>query len=220
MENNIRQSKALKYGFVAVAIVLGIAVAGTINFINAQDTDQLLKLPSMTVPEWYLGKKVSIDEAKQNAKFDMKVPRALPQSTMLKNVFLSEDGNRALILYSNPSMKAINGPGNALPIPAQIVVEMGVMETNPIPGLKQPIPPIRVFVQEGDQPASEVAQIPQDPDFTFLTINDMEGVGREAKVSGGIYQPASVAWWANNTYYIISADMPLQALVRIAESMV
>lgn len=220
MKNNIKQMKAMKFGLAGVVVVLGMALAGTMNLISVQHNDQLMTAPAMTVPEWYLGKKVSIDEAKQNAKFDMKVPTALPESTSLKNVFLSEDANRALILYSNPTMKVIKGPAGTLSISAEIVIEMGSMETNPIPGLKEPIPPIRVFVQEADRPELEVAQIPQDADFTFVTINGIEGVGRETKVAGGIHQPASIAWWSNNTYYIISADLPLQALLRIAESMV
>lgn len=220
MVNNKKQ--ILQKAILSAAIVGSAFILAQILSANSTQGLGTINEPGLTLPESYLGEKTMIADAKQNAKFEVKAPTDLPQSTSVKDVYMSDDGTRVLILYSNPTMNTIDNAGGAtLPVTGEIVLSMGAQETNPIPAAKSTeLLPMRILVKEEGGQERLVAEIPQtQTNLMSVTINGMEGIGIDAASDTlGNRQPARVIWWDDGVLYTLAADLELPELVRIAES--
>jgi hypothetical protein len=164
-----------------------------------------------------MGKKVGIDEARQISKAEVKVPTKLPESTSLIQSYVSDDGERVTILYSNPKLETIKNFGATELPESQIIVTMQKMTNNPIQNIGESLPVI-ITVQEEGKPEKAVEVKPTTPTFDYTTINGVDGVIIQKRSEQN--RPFSeISWWSNNTLYQIYADLPSSELQKIAESM-
>jgi hypothetical protein len=207
---------------IGISITL-VAIAFAMSMVVAQIGPKMNETASagMSIPISNISEKSTLEKAKQNAQFVMKVPTKLPLSS-LKETYADKDGSSVLILYSDSHMKSINQIGGADIGSAEIVLTMGKKDFNPIPAAKDKnVPPMEVFTKYPNGTEIVNRYIPQTPaDFISVTINGIDGIGFESKSDNmENMQPATIRWWDNNTLYTLYGYTSVQELVKIAESM-
>jgi len=66
-------------------------------------------------------------------------------------------------------------------------------------------------------------QVKNTPPFVVLEVNGSRVIGHEpvdtTALGGTVHNPGAVMWWTDGKRYQVIADMPLEELLRIAESL-
>lgn len=202
--------------------MVAIAFAISVVVIQVGSTGDKTSSVGMSVPISDISDKSTLEKAKQNAQFAMKVPTKLPMSS-LKEVYVDKDGSSVMVLYSDPNMKSLNHIGGVNIGSATIVLTMGKESLNPIPSAKNKdsVLPMKLSTLYPNGTEKIVGYIPQTPaSFVSVTIKGVDGIGFESKLDDvGNLQPATMRWWDNNTLYTLYGYTSVQELVKIAESM-
>ena len=210
---------ALKIGLSVTLVAIAFVMATVLTHIgpNMDETASA----GMSVPISQISEKSTLEKAKQEAQFVMKVPTKLPSSA-LKEVYADKDGSGVMILFSDPNLKSINQIGGADIGSAEIVLTMGKKDFNPIPGaIDKNVSPMKISSIYPNGTEIVNGYLPQTPaDFVPVTINGISGIGFESRPDDmGNMQPATIRWWDNNTLYTLYGHTSVQELVKIAESM-
>jgi hypothetical protein len=214
---DVKMKYAKKIGFALASVASAFVLSLILTTIQTTDVRESVYSPGLVLPESTMGKKVGIDEARQISKAEVKVPTKLPESTSLIQSYVSDDGERVTILYSNPKLETIKNFGATELPESQIIVTMQKMTNNPIQNIGESLPVI-ITVQEEGKPEKAVEVKPTTPTFDYTTINGVDGVIIQKRSEQN--RPFSeISWWSNNTLYQIYADLPSSELQKIAESM-
>ena len=145
------------------------------------------------VPISTLGESVSINDVRSMVKFQVEKPVRIPMGSNLDDVRIGNNGKLVTLLYVNPTIPTISmyasGVGFA-------VLEM----VDP----KPEAPPI--YLPNG---------------FKRVKVNLNSGFAREA--SGAEFdnrdEPGQLQWWQDGVHFVILANLPIEQLKQIAESM-
>lgn len=145
------------------------------------------------VPLSNLGESVSLDEAKSMAPFAILTPQHLPEGSALKDVRVADGGKVVSLLYTNPRLTPLS-------IYTSDVAVAVLLSSDPL----QSSPP--VYLPSG---------------FTNVSINGSQGFAREPVVQGfaGVVEPGQLQWWRDAARCSIFANLSLDDLKVIAESM-
>lgn len=218
MNTHDSKQKFAKIAMGVVMVILAFAVFSVIDMPVAENIVSAGLARSLSEGAY----KVSLEEASQLTQMRILTPDSLPQSTTLKDVYVDRGETGVIILYSSPDLKPISKIGATDIDSAEIAVTMTKKQNNPIPGVKNMeghTMEAIVTYANGTQVTKNIEQsLPIE--YVDVTINGVEGIGFETRsdYSGQIY-PASVSWWDNNVLYRVHSHLPMDELVKIAESM-
>ena len=213
-----KSKTTIKIGIAATLVAIAFVMTTVLTPI---DSNMDVTSPGMSVPISHISEKSTLDKAKQNAQFMLKVPTKL-SSSALKEVYAEKDGSGVMILYSDPNMKSINQIGGANIGSAEIILTMGKKDFNPIPdAMDNDVLPMKMITRYPNGTETIDGYIPQtSADFVTVTINGIDGISLESTSddAGNVY-PATIRWWDNKTLYTLYGHTSVQELIKIAESM-
>jgi len=212
------RNHAKKIVISSTIFLLALTLAISLPMLHSEHEMANEIYPSVSLPESHLGKKVSLEQAMQMATFKVKTPKSLPTETDLLQVYISENGRHATVLYSNPTIKTITeSVGSDMP-KAQLKIFMEERKDNPIPSLEDGLPPLKIeIIDQGKVEQTKFVEQPL-PKFSKVMINNVEGVLFTPDESKHIFI-STLSWWEDGTLYSITADLPEPELIQIAESM-
>ena len=146
-----------------------------------------------SVPISTLGESVSINDTRSMVKFQVEKPARIPIGSSLDDVRVGKNGELVTLLYVNPIVPTMSmyasGVGFA-------ILEMLDTKLNAPP-----------------------TYLPNE--FKRVTVNLNSGFAREA--SGAEFdnrdEPSQLQWWQGGVHFVILANLPIEQLKQIAESM-
>ncbi|HKM75136.1 MAG TPA: NrfD/PsrC family molybdoenzyme membrane anchor subunit [Candidatus Bathyarchaeia archaeon] len=145
------------------------------------------------VPISTLGESVSINDVGSAVKFQVEKPLRIPMGSSLDNVRVGNNGELVALLYVNPTVPTISMYASG--------VGFAILE------MVDPKP---------DAPPSYLPN-----GFKRVKVNLNSGFGREA--SGEEFdnrdEPGQLQWWQGGVHFVILANLPIEQLKEIAESM-
>src|SRR3989344_3708660 len=96
-----KSKTTIKIGIAATLVAIAFVMATVLTSIGSNmDTTASA---GMSVPISHISEKSTLEKAKQNAQFMLKVPTKL-SSSALKEVYAEKEGSGVTLLYSDPSM--------------------------------------------------------------------------------------------------------------------
>ncbi len=212
------RNHAKKIGIGSTIFLLAFALAISLPMLQSEHKMASEIYPSVSLSESHLGKKVSLEQAKQMATFKLKTPKSLPTETDLLQTYISEDGRYATVLYSNPAMKTITESVVSDMPKAQLKIFMEERKDNPIPSLEEGLPPLKIeIIDQGKVEQTKFVEQPL-PKFSKVMVNNVEGVLFTPDEGKRIFI-STLSWWEDGTLYSVTADLSESKLIQIAESM-
>lgn len=181
----------LSYG----AMMVAGFVLGSISLTIATAVSRGLEAKSTEayVPISTLGQSISIKDARSMAKFQVEKPARIPRGSSLDDVRIENNGELITLLYVNPTVPTI--PMYTSDV-CFAILEMG----DP----KLDAPPI--YLPNG---------------FKRVKVNLNSGFARESSDAefDNRDEPSQLQWWQNGVHFVILANLPVEQLRQIAESM-
>jgi hypothetical protein len=145
------------------------------------------------VPVSTLGESVSINDVRSIVKFQVEKPVRIPMGSSLDDVRVGNNGKLVTLLYVNQAIPTISMYASG--------VGFAILE---MVDLKPGAPPI--YLPNG---------------FKRVKVNLNSGFAREA--SGAEFdnrdEPGQLQWWQDGVHFVILANLPIEQLKQIAESM-
>ncbi|MBI2185219.1 MAG: polysulfide reductase NrfD [Thaumarchaeota archaeon] len=140
-----------------------------------------------------LGRSMSLSDVNQAAKFPVVAPLRLTDGSILKDIRVTENGERVSLLYGNPQMSQLSIYSEE--------VAVAIFEV-PDPNIEGP----PKYLPKG---------------FFKVHIKDKEGFAREPirRTVRDEREPGQMHWWSKGIRYSIFANLPEAELVKIASSM-
>ncbi len=181
----------LSYGAMTAAGFMLGSISPTIATAVIRDVKK--NSTDASVPISTLGESVSINDTRSMVKFQVEKPARIPIGSRLDDVRVGKNGELVTLLYVNPIVPTMSmyssGVGFA-------ILEMLDTKLN--------APPI---------------YLPNE--FKRVTVNLNSGFAREA--SGAEFdnrdEPSQLQWWRGGIHFVILANLPIEQLKQIAESM-
>ena len=144
------------------------------------------------VPISNLGDSVSVNDARSMAKFHVEKPARMPKGSRLDDVRVGSNGELVTLLYANPTVPIISMYASAVGFAILEMVD---------PKLNTPI-----YLPNG---------------FKRVKVNLNSGFARES--SGAEFdnrgEPGQLQWWHSGVHFVMLANLPIEQLRQIAESM-
>ncbi len=181
----------LSYGALMVAGFMLGSISP--NIATAVIRDVKKNSTEARVPISTLGESVSINDARLIAKFQVEKPARIPIGSSLDDVRVGNNGQLVTLLYVNPTIPTISMYASD--------VSFAILEMR---DPKPDAPPI--YLPNG---------------FKRVKVNLNSGFAREA--SGAEFdnrdEPGQLQWWQGGVHFVILANLPIEQLKQIAESM-
>jgi Ni/Fe-hydrogenase subunit HybB-like protein len=180
----------LNYG---ALVVTGFALGSTLPVIAKSLVQGVKKNSNNIVPISNFGKSVSVIDAGSVAKFQVEKPARIPRGSQLDEVRVGSNGELVTLLYANPSLPKIS----------MYTGDVGV-------AILEMIEP---------RPSASPAYLPEG--FKRVTINRNDGFAKEASTSDFYdrQEPGQLQWWQGEVHFVVLANLPIEQLKEIAESM-
>ncbi len=181
----------LSYGAMMIA---GFALGSiTPNIATAVVGGMKNNPTEVTVPIANLGESVSLNDARSMAKFQVEKPSRMPRGSRLNDVRVGNDGALVTLLYDNPAVPTISMYAAAVGF---AVLEMADPKI--------------------DSPPTHLPN-----EFKPVKVNLNSGFARES--SGAEFdnrdEPTQLQWWQGGVHFVMLANLPVEQLRQIAESM-
>jgi uncharacterized membrane protein len=146
----------------------------------------------VTVPISNLGDSASVNDAKSMAKFQVEIPARMPRGSKLDDVRVGNNGELVTLLYVNPT----------------------------IPTISMYAPAVGFAILEMVDPKLDTpSYLPNG--FTRVKVNMNSGFARES--SGAEFdnrnEPGQLQWWQGGVHFVMLANLPIEQIRQIAESM-
>jgi len=147
----------------------------------------------ITVPISTLGESVSVTDVRSMAKFQVEKPAKMPMGSKLDDVRVGNNGKLVTLLYVNPTVPKISMYASDVGF---VILEMA----DP----KLDTPP--TYLPNG---------------FKRVNVKLNSGFARE--FSGAEFdnrdEPGQLQWWEGGVHFVLLANLPIEQLRQIAESM-
>ena len=147
----------------------------------------------LTVPISNLGETVSINEVMSMAQFQVEQPTRMPGGSRLDDVRVGNNGELVTLLYVNPN----------------------------VPSISMYAPAVGFAILEMADPNLETSPTYLPIGFTRVKVNLNTGLAREP--SGVEFdnrsEPGQLQWWQGGVHFVILANLPIEQIRQIAESM-
>jgi hypothetical protein len=147
----------------------------------------------VTVPISNLGDSVSVNDAKSMAKFQVEIPARMPRGSRLDDVRVGNNGELVTLLYVNPT----------------------------VPTISMYAPAVGFAILEMTDPKLETSPTYLPNGFMRVKVNLNSGFAREA--SGAEFdnrgEPGQLQWWHGGVHFVVLANLPIEQIRQIAESM-
>ena len=147
----------------------------------------------VTVPISNLGESVSLNDARSMATFQVEKPTRMPRGSRLDDVRVGNDGEFVALLYVNPA----------------------------VPTISMYAPAVGFAILEMADPKLDSPPTLLPNEFKRVKVNLNNGFARES--SGAEFdnrdEPAQLQWWQGGVHFVILANLPVEQLRQIAESM-
>jgi molybdopterin-containing oxidoreductase family membrane subunit len=144
------------------------------------------------VPISNLGESVSVNDARSMAKFQVEKPARMPRGSRLDDVRVGNNGELVTLLYVNPTVPTISMYA-----------------------------PVGFAILEMADPKLETSPTYLPNGYKRVKVNLNNGFARE---SSGVefdnrIEPGQLQWWQGGVHFVMLANLPIEQLRRIAESM-
>ncbi|MGA3108799.1 MAG: NrfD/PsrC family molybdoenzyme membrane anchor subunit [Candidatus Bathyarchaeia archaeon] len=181
----------LSYGAMMVA---GFALGSISPSIATAAVRGMKESPSeLTVPISNLGESVSLDDVRSMATFQVEKPGTMPRGSRLDDVRVGNDGDLVTLLYVNPT----------------------------VPAISMYAPAVGFAILEMADPKIDSPPTHLPNEFKPVKVNLNSGFARES--SGAEFdnrdEPAQLQWWQGGVHFVMLANLPVEQLRQIAESM-
>lgn len=154
-------------------------------------------------------------EAQQRAVFLFTPPTDLPPQTTVEKVYITQDGRRVSLFYNNPTLSDAH---STLPFAAQIIIYLTASETDSLSGIIEGLsaPPAPVIAEVQFPNGTRIVQTSsQSAVGSVVEVCGVTGFGRGAEGPQG----AALTFWKDGVTYLIIAEVSLDRLTAIANSM-
>jgi len=181
----------LSYGAMMVA---GFALGSiTPNIATAVVGGPKESPAEVTVPISNLGESVSLDDVRSMATFQVEKPARMPRGSKLNDVRVGNDGELVALLYSNPA----------------------------VPTISMYAPAVGFAILEMADPKMESPPTHLPNEFQRVNVKLNSGFARESSRADfdNRDEPAQLQWWQGGVHFIMLANLPVEQLRQIAESM-
>ena len=163
-----------------------------------------------------LGRISAIDDARSSIDLDFNLPTYVPKGSILSEIRV-RDGKSVALVYDNENLRPIPQYVDDVEILILILRDETTFESSAVE------PTIQVTVAVTDETGTRtlvenVTGIGADRQVT-LSVNGASGRGYGPADLAGFHDSGRVEWWDNGIHCEVLADMPLEQLLRIAESM-
>ncbi len=181
----------LSYGAMMVA---GFALGSISPDIATAAVRGMKESPTeVTVPISNLGESVSLNDAKSMATFQVEKPGRMPRRSRLNEVRVGNAGELVTLLYDNPA----------------------------VPTISMYTPAVSFAVLEMADPKMDSPPTHLPNEFKRVKINLNSGFAMES--NGAEFdnrdEPAQLQWWQGGVHFVMLANLPVEQLRQIAESM-
>ena len=147
----------------------------------------------VTVPISNLGESVSLNDVRSMATFQVEKPAIMPRGSRLDDVRVGNDGGLVTLLYVNPAVPTISMYASTVGF---AILEMADPKLDSPPS----------YLPNG---------------FKQVNVNLNSGFARESSRAefDNRDEPAQLQWWQGGVHFVILANLPVEQLRQIAESM-
>ena len=147
----------------------------------------------VAVPTSNLGESVSINDAKSMAKFQVAKPARIPRESALDDVRVGNNGELVTLLYVNPTT----------------------------PTIPMYAPEVGFAILEMADPKLDAPPTYLPNGFKRVKVNSNNGFAREPSDAefDDRNEPGQLQWWQKGVHFVILANLPIEQLKQIAESM-
>jgi hypothetical protein len=218
MENRAKRTRPLAFAvtFAAALFVISIGAMqnspqnGVTQNVPTPMGGQTGFRPMLTVNS--LGPITTLDQARNSIGVSFSLPATLPSGATLVNV-RARTGLAAVVYYEK-SLPQIPFYDNATVL---VLILRDNSSFSRVPtSANQP----NVYVSQGNTNNSRnVPTHSEGPILKAVTISGHQGWGSNPSDLKAFHDSGRLDWWANNVHYVILADLPLDTLVAIAQSM-
>jgi len=162
------------------------------NIANAVVRGVKKSSDEVAVPISNLGESVSINDAKSMAGFPVKIPARLPTGSRLDDVRVGNNGELVTLLYVNST----------------------------VPTISMYAPTVGFAILEMTDPKLDTPTYLPDG-FKRVMINLNSGFAREPSSVefDNRSEPGQLQWWQDGVHFVMLANLPIEQLRHIAESM-
>ncbi len=163
-----------------------------------------------------LGVTLELDDARTSIKLDFSLPTYLPEGSVLSEIRV-RDGKSVALIYDNKDLPPIPQYVDEIEILILILRDETTFEGSAVE------PTIQVTVAVTDETGTttmveNVTGVGADRQVT-VSVNGAHGRGYGPADLAGFHDSGRVEWWDNGIHYEVLADIPLEQLLEIAESM-
>ena len=167
---------------------------GSISSVVAENVVQRFKKDSNEiVPISNLGNSISVEDVNSTARFRVEKPTRMPVGSKLDDVRVGNKGELVTLLYVNPTLPNIS----MYTAPVSVaILQMADSKFNTPP----------TYLPNG---------------FQRVKVNSNSGFAREAGSTefDNRDEPGQLQWWRSGVHFVILANLPIEQLRQIAESM-
>jgi len=188
---SLLRRRLLNYG----ALMMTGFVFGSISSVVTKAAVQSVNKTSNEdmVPISTLGESMSINDTSSAAKFQVEKPARMPIGSRLDDVRVGNQGELVTLLYVNPNLPTIS----------MYTIDVGVA------------------ILEMADPRLTTSPIYVPDGFQRVQVNLINGIVREASAAGfdNREEPGQLQWWHGGVHFVILANLSVEQLRQIAESM-
>lgn len=198
---------SISISLIATAVALSVALQPP-----DRSGERTFCLEGFMAPEDTLGNRVSLEEAQVGSNFSFTLPSRLPSGTTLDRIYLHENGDFVSVYYNNSRIQSQCYPGGRTEIEIQFVIS----DRDPVERLL--VDPLPHRIIDEDEDGVRVVEVPRGPRAGgVVNICNAEGWGIEP--SDSPLRNGGLIWWIDGLQYHISSRIPLNQILRIANSM-
>ena len=201
----------------AIAVLASISVVGTLivfqgtlmaDCFTAHPTEEGRRGEGFVIGEEDSSDRVSLEEARQLANFTFNTPSMLPCGTSLERVYITHDKRYVLRGYIHPEIPESH---NTVSFKSSITLTVESSMIDPVP---RRLEPDRVIIRGIDEDGEKVIEV-----ITPSSGRTVKVCGRNAFANDASSTAGGLQWWNDGVVYRITGRLPMNELVRIANSM-
>jgi len=187
---SLSRRRFLNYG---ALMATGFAL-GSISSVVAESAVKRFKKDSNEiVPISNFGDSTSLEDVNSTARFRVERPTRMPEGSKLDDVRVGNNGELVTLLYVNPTIPSIS------------------MYTSPVS--------VAILQMADSKVNAPPTYLPNG--FQRIIVNSNSGFAREPGNTAfdNRDEPGQLQWWQNGVHFVILANLPIEQLRQIAESM-
>ena len=198
---------SISISLIATAVALSVALQPP-----DRSGERTFCLEGFRLGEESLGDRASLEEAQAGSNFSFILPSRLPSGTTLDRIYLHENGDFVSVYYNNSRIRSQCYPGGR----TQIEIQFIISDRDPVERLLVDPLPVRIIDRSED--GVRVVEVPRGPRAGGV-VNICNGVGWGIEPSDSPLRNGGLIWWIDGLQYHISSRIPLNQILRIANSM-